>query len=124
MDARTGKQNRHKRACYPTVLAVPFDQASVRLWFQVDVYGILAKAPPAETRNGPREAEVAGNPKIPTRGKNKRPWGPINRVQNARSCGKYLIQADPTPEVAYVARDPLGDEVAELDAKIRENARR
>lgn len=69
-------------------------------------------------------AEAAGNPKLPTRGKNKRFRGPVHRVQNAGSGEQRLTEAEPALEIAYLARDPLGDEVAELNAKLQENARR
>lgn len=92
--------------------------------FQVDVYSILSKARPAETRNGPSGAEVAGNPKFPTRRKNKRFRISTQREEKAGGGEQRLIEAEPTLKMAYLARDPLGDEVADLDAKLQENARR
>ncbi|CAM9891651.1 unnamed protein product, partial [Laminaria digitata] len=91
---------------------------------QVDVYSILAKAPPAKTRNGRNGAEASVNTSFSKSGKNKRPWGSTHRAEKAGSGGQRLMEAEPTPKIAYLARDPLGNEVTELDAKLREIARR
>ena len=67
---------------------------------------------------------MASNLQLPTRGKNKRFGRSTQRREKAGGGKQRLIEAAPTLKVAYLARDPLGDEVADLDAKLQENARR
>lgn len=93
------------------------------------MYSILAKVTPAEigsVPHGPSGAEVCGDPKFPEKsGKNKRAWCSIHRADHHSGSGEQrLIKAEQTPKVAYLDRDPLGDEVAEMDAKLQENAPR
>ena len=106
----------------------PMPRVRSRIWFQVDVYSILAKATPAEigsALHGRSGAEVGGDPKLPKKSRtNKRAWGSAHRVETSGDGEQRLIKAGLTPTVEYLARDPLGDEVALLDAILQENARR
>ena len=102
---------------------------------KVDLYSILARAPPAELGSkAPGLSDGAGKPgatTIPEKaGKQKRERG------SSRNCGgiggkreqRTIQTVAPTPPRGgaggYLVRDPLGDEVAELDAKVQENLRR
>lgn len=107
---------------------------------QIDLYSILAKAPPAEPRNTTSHRPVGGigcsvGPTISNKlGKkrHRREQGSSRRLASSvvvggdeRPASETALRATPREEVGgYLKRDPLGDEVAELNAKLQESLRR
>lgn len=94
---------------------------------KVNLYSILARAPPAELgRTALREADAVSK----KADKHRKERGSSRKAgeEGGRRKQRALRPAPPIPprgeEGKYLARDPLGDEVAELDATIQENLRR
>ena len=103
---------------------------------QIDLYSILARAPPAELGSvaGPNpggDGEDRGGCVISKKAKKHRPErGSSQKLVNVESRGGRRAFSNTVGQPlgdelgGYLARDPLGEEVAALDAKARESLRR
>ncbi|CAM9246849.1 unnamed protein product, partial [Pylaiella littoralis] len=103
---------------------------------QIDLYSILARAPPAERGSAEHESGESDEDGGPTvskkikarhrrkRGSSKR-LGSISKKGKQRAFNKGVRPTARRQEVdGYIARDPLGDEVAALNTKVQESLRR
>ncbi|CAN0385958.1 unnamed protein product [Ectocarpus sp. 12 AP-2014] len=107
---------------------------------KIDLYSILAKAPPAEPRSTASHRPVGGfgwrvDPTMSNKAgmkPHKREQGSLRRLASSvvvggdeRPAFETALRLTPREEVGgYLKRDPLGDEVAELNAKLQESLRR
>lgn len=103
---------------------------------QIDLYSILARAPPAEIEKAvPHDpgwdGEESGDPTISKKAdkKPRQERGSLGKLASIKGRGERrafkTVGKTPREELGgYVARDPLGEEVAELDAKAQESLRR
>ncbi|CAM9464215.1 unnamed protein product, partial [Ectocarpus sp. 4 AP-2014] len=107
---------------------------------KIDLYSILAKAPPAEPRSTASHRPVGGigcsvDPTMSNKAgmkRHKREQGSLRRLASSvvvggdeRPAFETALRLTPREEVGgYLKRDPLGDEVAELNAKLQESLRR
>ncbi|CAM9172323.1 unnamed protein product, partial [Ectocarpus sp. 8 AP-2014] len=107
---------------------------------KIDLYSILAKAPPAEPRSTASHRPVGGigcsvDPTMSNKAgkkRHKREQGSLRRLASSvvvggdeRPAFETALRLTLRDEVGgYLKRDPLGDEVAELNAKLQENLRR
>ncbi|CAM9154690.1 unnamed protein product, partial [Ectocarpus sp. 13 AM-2016] len=107
---------------------------------KVDLYSILAKAPPAEPRSTAFHRPVGGtgrsvDPTMSNKAgmkRHKREQGSLRRLARSvvvggdeRPAYETALRLTPREEVGgYLKRDPLGDEVAELNSKLQESLRR
>ena len=106
----------------------------VRPCCQIDLYSILARAPPAELGSAAApnldgdEAERANTTISKKADKKSRQEKALSRkISNIEGKGErrtFQMAAGPAPLEGYSARDPLGKEVAELDANAQERLRR
>lgn len=100
---------------------------------QIDLYSILARAPPAELGSTAHEPTGSWESSGRTVSKkadrsHRRERGLLKRLGSTSEGGERRAFNKVTTvrqEVdRYIARDPLGDEVAELNAKVQDNLRR
>ncbi|CAM9185082.1 unnamed protein product [Ectocarpus fasciculatus] len=107
---------------------------------KIDLYSILAKAPPAEPRGTASHRPVGGigcsvgptNSNKAGKKRHKREQRSSRRLASSvvvggdeRPAFETALRLTPREEVGeYLERDPLGDEVAELNVKLQESLRR
>ncbi|CBJ26034.1 hypothetical protein Esi_0018_0118 [Ectocarpus siliculosus] len=106
---------------------------------KIDLYSILAKAPPVAPRSTASHRPVDGigcsvDPTMSNKAgmkRHKREQGSLRRLASSvvvggdeRPAFETALRLNPREEVGgYLKRDPLGDEVAELTAKLQESLR-
>lgn len=96
---------------------------------QVDLYSILARAPPTEL--GRNSSGLDMDTKFSDRLTTSKSWSrkrdrhsTHNKRGSVERGERRVSDSEPKQEVGYVAKDPLGEEVAQMRAKIHANSLR
>lgn len=96
---------------------------------QVDLYSILARVPPSELGRDPSGLDMGT--KFNDRSITSKSWSRKRDRHSTHSkrgsvgrSERRVSDSEPKQEVGYVAKDPLGEEVAQMRAKIHVNSLR